>query len=206
MFWNASLGSGLVVLLLISLLPASPVAAQQPSDSLRTEAMKDYHGPDLTGKDGPLAKAGLDLLLLHHEYRAFRERGGDTFSPSAGDVQVSDGHVTIEAIAATTAKELRADLKALGVTDAATAGRLVSGRLPIDQIPALAKLETLRGVVVSRAQTHGNTSPTEPSRAVPDNATLTESTTDAKSSDGGTDGGMLLFLLGVVGLLLLTEL
>ena len=206
MFSDSRCISSLVVLMLIALLPAGPVAAQQPSDSLRAAAMKDYHGPDLSGKDGPLAKAGLDLLLLYHEYRAFRERGGDTFSPSAGGVQVSDGYVTIEAIAATTAKALRADLKALGVTDAATAGRLVSGRLPIDQIPALAKLETLRGVVVSRAQTHGNTSATEPSRAVPDKATLTESNADEESSDEGADGGMLIFLLGVVGLLLLTEL
>jgi hypothetical protein len=118
-----------------------------------------------------------------------------------GGVQVSDGYVTIEAIAATTARALRTDLKALGVTDAAAAGRLVSGRLPIDQIPALAKLETLRGVVVSRAQTHGNTSPTEP-----DKATRMESTDGEESSDGSADGGMLLFLLGVVGLLLLTEL
>jgi hypothetical protein len=163
--------------------------------------MTDYHGPDLSGKDGPFAKAGLDLLLLYHEYRAFRERGGDTFSPSVGGVQVSDGYVTIEAIAATTARALRTDLKALGFKDAAAAGRLVSGRLPIDQIPALAKLETLRGVVVSRAQTHGNTSPTEP-----DKATRMESTDGEESSDGSADGGMLLFLLGVVGLLLLTEL
>jgi hypothetical protein len=203
---TSPLAVGLGVFLLLAVTLPSAAAAQQPSDSLRAAAMTDYHGPDLSGKDGPFAKAGLDLLLLYHEYRAFRERGGDTFSPSVGGVQVSDGYVTIEAIAATTARALRTDLKALGVTDAATAGRLVSGRLPIDQIPALAKLETLRGVVVSRAQTHGNTSATEPSRAVPDKETLAESNAGKESSDGGADGGMLLFLLGVVGLLLLTEL
>ena len=194
-----TVGLGGILLFAVTLPPAA--AAQQPSDSLRAAAMTDYHGPDLSGKDGPLAKAGLDLLLLYHEYRAFRQRGGNTFSPSVGGVQVSDGYVTIEAIAATTAKALRADLKALGFKDPAAAGRLVSGRLPINQIPALAKLETLRGVVVSHARTHGNTSPTEL-----DKATRTESTDGEESSDGGADGGMLLFLLGVLGLLLLTEL
>jgi hypothetical protein len=101
---------------------------------------------------------------------------------------------------------LRADLKALGVTNTATAGRVVSGRLPIDQIPALAKLETLRGVVLSRAQTHSDASSAVPSRKVPDQAPSADAQAGPSPSEGDSDGGMLVFLLGVVGLLLLTDL
>lgn len=198
-------------LLLTLLLPALPAAAQQPADSLRAEALKDYHGADMTGKDGPLAKAGLDLLMLYHEYRAFQRQGGDTFSPSVSGGRVTDGHVTIDAIAQDEARQLRADLKDLGVKDAAAAGRVVSGRLPIDQIPALAKLESLRGVALSQMETQENVSPPTPSEMVPktpdDTASASSDAGDSLSEeDSGGDDGVLAFLLGLFGVLLLTEL
>lgn len=145
----------LFVLLLGVGLAARVGFAQQPdADSIRTAALRNYHGSDLEGKDGPLAKAGLDLLVLYHEYRAVQEEGGDgVFSPSVSRVPVADGRVTIDAIAATSTDTLRADLEALGLTNAATAGGLVSGRLPLDRVPDLAKLESLRGVAPSRMQT-----------------------------------------------------
>ena len=145
--------AGLVVLLATA-LGSGPSAAQPLTDSLRAEALQDFHGPDRTGKDGPLAKAGLDLLLLYHEYRAFR-RWEETasFSPSTTDAPVGDGYVTIDAVATTSAQKLRADLAALGFRDAAVAGRVVSGRLPIDQVPALAQVASLRGVILPRAKT-----------------------------------------------------
>lgn len=150
--------AGLVVLLATA-LGAGPGAAQPLPDSLRAEALQDFHGPDRTGKDGPLAKAGLDLLLLYHEYRAFRREGGDSFTPSVPGARVTDGHVTIDAVATTSAQALRADLAALGLQDAAVAGRVVSGRLPIDQVPALARVESLRGVVLPRAKTQDHDDP-----------------------------------------------
>lgn len=202
--------AALAGLFLTLLLPALPAAAQQPADSLRTEALQDYHGTDMTGKDGPLAKAGLDLLMLYHEYQAFQRRDGDTFSPSGAGGRVADGHVTIDAIAQDEAQQLRADLKTLGIKDAAAAGRIVSGRLPIDQIPALAKLESLRGVALSQMETQGGVSsptpsritPQTPSDTVPASSAMEESSSE-KAPGGG--GGMLVFLLGVLGVLLLTE-
>ena len=154
---RSTVALGLAVLLGLSLAP--PAAAQQPADSIRRAALEDFHGPDLEGKDGPRAKAGLDLLVLYHEYRAFRRRGGDTFRPNITGVRVQEGRVTVDAIATDAAEPLRADLEALGLTDAATAGRLVSGQLPIDSIPALATVETLRGVAPSRMRTHSDRKP-----------------------------------------------
>jgi hypothetical protein len=198
---SLTLSSGLAGLLLTLLLPALPAAAQQPADSIRTKALQDFHGPDMSGKDGPLARAGLDLLVLYHEYQAFQEQDGDTFSPSVASARVTDGHVTIDAIAQDEATQLRADLKDLGVKDAAAAGRVVSGRLPINQIPALAKLESLRGVALSQMETQGNVSPSTPQKMISE-------TPDDPPSEEDSDGGdgMLVFLLGVLGILLLTEL
>jgi hypothetical protein len=203
------------VLLLAGLLVCAPAAAQQPADSVRAAALRDYHGPDGQGKDGPLAKAGLDLLLLYHQYEAFEARGGDgAFTPS-GDLPVTDdGHVRLEAIAAEDVSALRADLEALGLRDAATAGRVVSGQFPIDSIPALAQTESLRGVTTSQMQTRDRRSPATPSRAQPPNPPEPpppppgrgdgESDSAASPGDGGiasaADAGV--FLLVLSGLLL----
>jgi hypothetical protein len=193
--------TGLTVLLIAVLVPA-PSPAQSLSDSLRAEALRDFHGPDRTGKDGPLAKAGLDLLLLYHEYRAYRRRGAaePPFSPSVRGAQVRNGHVTIDAIATTSTERLHADLTALGLIDAAMAGRVVSGRLPITQVPVLAQVESLRGVVLPRAATQRGSPPPDPpmsSPAIPSAA--------APTSSNPTSTGMVVFLGGVLGLLVLTE-
>lgn len=211
----------LVLAVLLGLPFAPPAAAQQPADSIRAAALRDVHGPDLEGKDGPLAKAGLDLLLLYHEYRAARAQGNVPFTPSLSGARVIDGDVVIDAVARDTAAVLRADLEALGLTDAATAGRLVSGRLPIDSIPALATLESLRGVVPAQMRTHekrsapaapkGTTSrpPARPAPAPapspPDSATGPEATDPATapaSSSGPDRPDAGLFLLVLAGILL----
>lgn len=205
------LPSGLAGLLLTLLLPVPPAVAQQPADSVRARALQDFHGADMSGKDGPLAKAGLDLLVLYHEHQAFQQQNGDTFAPSVAGARVTDGHVTIDAIAQDEAKQLRADLEALGFTNVAVAGRVVSGRLPIDQIPALAELESLRGVVLPQMETQGDVSPPTPSEMAPktpgDTASAPSDAGESPSEEGsGGDKGMLVFLLGLLGVLLLTEL
>ena len=194
----------LASLLLLALTPLS-AAAQQPADSIRAEALEDFHGPDETGKDGPLTKAGLDLLMLYHEHQAFQQRGGDTFSPSIPGARVSDGHVPIDAIAANGARPLRADLNELGLKDAAVAGRIVSGRLPIDQIPAMATLESLRGVALSRMKTHEDASGPTPTPPQPE-AISRSSEKTASPEDAPRTGVGLPFLIGILGVLLLTEL
>lgn len=202
-------GGAAALLLLAAPLGAS---AQQPHDSIRAEALRDYHGPDLEGKDGPLAKAGLDLLVLYHEYRAFQREGGDAFAPSASGIRVSEGHVTIDAIAASDAQQLRSDLKGLGTKDVERAGRVVSGRVPIGRIPELARLESLRGVTASRMQTQDRgTAPPHPQpKAMPsdsgDHASSPPASQAPEEPSNDPGGVALLFLVGVLFILLLTEL
>lgn len=175
-----------VALLALLVLCAAPVSAvaQQPADSIRDAALRDYHGPDLEGKDGPLAKVGLDLLVLYHEYRGAQKRAG-SFDPSLSDLQVRGGFVTVDAVASDDAAQLRDDLEALGFQNAATAGRLVSGRLPIPQIPALADVESLRGIAPSRMQTRDDraatTTPIPDERPAPDTVVSPPSPPEAPS-------------------------
>lgn len=158
---NVTIGGSVTLLvtilaLCLTVLLAPRAKAQSP-DSLRQEALRDFHGPDLKGKDGPLAKAGLDLLFLYHTYRAQGTDGVRSSELGDSAMQIHDGRVTIDAIASGDASTLQADLEKLGLTNAASVGRLVSGRFPIKKIPELAALSTLRGVQPSRAQTRSTT-------------------------------------------------
>lgn len=139
--------------LLLCLILFAPKGHAQTPDSIRQEALRDVHGSDLQGKDGPLAKAGLDLLLLYHTYQAKGTDGIQAFAQSDAGMRIQNGHVTIDAIAADEPEALQADLETLGLTNAASAGRMVSGRVPIEKIPELAALSTLRSVQPSRVQT-----------------------------------------------------
>jgi hypothetical protein len=78
---------------------------------------------------------------------------------------VANGRVTVDAIAAGETGPLLKDLERLGTTNTAAAGRIVSGQLPIDQIPAAARLETLRALTPSYARTQATPSPSAPSEA-----------------------------------------
>jgi hypothetical protein len=201
-------------LVLLSLLLGPGIAAaQEPTDSIRAAALRDYHGPDLHGKDGPLAKAGLDLLVLYHEYRAVQATGVDTTFTPRQDLRLKNGRVGIEAVATDTAEELLADLKALGLKDGVTAGRLVSGWLPVEQIPAMARLESLRGLIQSKMQTRTPSSQPAPSRLSPPDppsppspdtsGAQPEPGTGASSDDEADDAGLFVLLLG--GFLLAVE-
>ena len=168
-----------------------PVAAQQPADSIRAQAERDYHGSDGTGKDGPLSTADLNLLLLYHRYQATADTGA--FRPAQSGIQVVDGHVTVDAIARTDAASLRADLEQLGMTEMAVAGRVVSGRLPIEQIPPAAQLASLRALTVPRAETRDVPSPPTPPDG-PASPPSSDSQNDAP--DAPVENGPILFLLG----------
>lgn len=132
--------------------------AQSVPDSVRRAALEDFHGPDLKGKDGPLAKAGLDLLLLYHRQRTRPGvgRAHSSADESGSGLQIQDGRVVIDATAAGDVAALAADLDSLGMTDVASAGGLVSGQFPIAKVPALARLATLRGVTPSRMRTRSD--------------------------------------------------
>jgi len=154
-----------VVLVAGWVLGAGPPAAwaQTIPDTVRAAAQKDFHGPDGRGKDGPLSNVGMDLLLLYHHARLHAEDALPSDAEdwaSAHSLQIRDGRVVVEAIAAGDVAALKADLEALGMTNAAAAGNLVSGALPIAQISALGSLETLQSARPSRPRTQqGGPSP-----------------------------------------------
>lgn len=177
-----------------------PAAAQQAVDSVRVKALHDFHGPDETGKDGPLSAAGLDLLILYHRFQAADSQ--DDIMPTQSELPVSDGRVTVDAIARADADELRSDLEELGMTNTAAAGRIVSGRLPIAKIPEAARLQTLRGLTVPQAQTR--TQPPSPSDVSTAPVEAEPARTDDESS-GETDGGLSLLIVSGIVLLLLEE-
>lgn len=144
-------------------------AADTSTDTLSLDALADtlapakaaryaYHGRDQDGKDGPLSKIGYDLARLYFAYRAHRRAAaaeGDTsFQPPGGGMTVTEaGKVTVDATAAESGEQLRADLDALGLDGGATAGPVVSGRLPIEALPEAAALESLRALRPSVAMT-----------------------------------------------------
>jgi hypothetical protein len=69
-------------------------------------------------------------------------------------VQLSDAHVSIDAIASGDVRALQADLEALGMQGVVVAGRIASGHLPISAIDALAVLTSLQFAQPTYAATH----------------------------------------------------
>ena len=148
-----------LLLFAFALLAGAPASfAQQPqqmkppqrsvSAAVQT-ARASFHGSDLEGKDGPMAKVGLDLILLHQKQQAFVQGGkaGKSFQPSqsSSSLRVQGGRVLVEAVANPgRVAALRADLEAMGLRGAAAAGLVVSGWLPMDALDEAAALKTLR--------------------------------------------------------------
>jgi hypothetical protein len=117
-------------------------------DAVLLQALTDFHGPDLTGKDGPLEKIGFDLTLLHAEYQAFIATTPDgIFQTSIPLLPLSqhdsEVHVVIDAIADQDASVLLAALQALGLEHGEAFGAVVSGELPVLALPDLAALSSL---------------------------------------------------------------
>jgi len=195
------------LLLLPAALCSGTVRAQQspaktaPQDPFQGEqtgpkkkALEAFHGPDLRGKDGPMAKAGLDLALLYFRYRADQEKRGGEFDPGNSYQLMENGRVVVDAIARPeSTRALRRELGRLGGQDLATVGRIVSGGLPIDRIPEAAALSALRGLRPSVAKTQSGIS------QQPD---LIQSRSEGDGESSGLLGGMLVLLV----VLLLTEL
>lgn len=179
-------GSGLVgavVLLLVGvLLSVPPAAAQQLNrvgpDVLR-QARADVHGPDRTGKDGPLSNVGLELALLYREHQQFEQSGAESFEPqsiptpstgtSAGSPSMNDEGITadpggyispvrgetvvVDAIAADSPSALADAMGEIGARNVARYKNLVSGRVPIDRIPDLAAVSSLQSARPAHATT-----------------------------------------------------
>jgi hypothetical protein len=103
--------------------------------------------------DGALAKVGPELRALYEAHRAARESGRPLVL-SDPTIRVVEDRVVIDAVAAGSVEDLKVHLLVLGLRQVATAGRIVSGQLPIDQIPAMAALPSLRFARAARSTTH----------------------------------------------------
>jgi hypothetical protein len=106
--------------------------------------------------DEPMAKISPELLALYDAYLAAQRRG-IPFSTSDPLVRVVDDRVIVDAVASGNVGDLETDLRALGMRGSVSAGRIVSGELPISAIGALANLQSLRFVRASASLTHGGT-------------------------------------------------
>lgn len=85
-----------------------------------------------------------NLRLLYHEYSAASKDGRSTaFESQYTPAFVVDGHVVIDA-SGTDGAALLADLEALGLQRGTRYGRSVSGHLPVDRIPSLGSVPSLR--------------------------------------------------------------
>ncbi len=103
-----------------------------------------------------MAKISPELLALYDAYLAAQRRG-IPFSASDPLVRVVDDRVIVDAVASGNVVDLETDLRALSMRGTVSAGRIVSGELPISAIGALANLQSLRFVRASASLTHGGT-------------------------------------------------
>jgi hypothetical protein len=90
-----------------------------------------------------LAKVGPELRALYATYRMAQEQGRPLHVTDP-TIQVVEDRVVVDAVASGDVGALRDRLLALGMRSVATAGRIVSGQLPIGQIAAMAALPELR--------------------------------------------------------------
>lgn len=134
----------------------------QPTDSwaqvdseLQRKVHRSFHGPDGTGKDGPMARIGPKLIELYHAYRAHRaeEKGGRFESAQQMMPVVEGSSVVIDAVASGPPGQLQDDLEALGLDESARVGRVVSGLFPIDSLGQAARLPSLQSAAPSVAST-----------------------------------------------------
>lgn len=121
------------------------VHAQDRSLSIDQRVERAKHGPDQVGKDGPMAKVSSELIRLHYEAKSGRMKTKEA-AEQRSPLQVGNGYVTVDALAVESGESLRSELDALGLRNAAVAGRLVSGRLPIEALDAAASLGSLHSL------------------------------------------------------------
>jgi len=89
-------------------------------------------------------KLGAELITLSDEYSSYIASGKrGVFKSSNLLVQLIDDRVIIDAVASGDANALKSDLEALGMHQAVSFGRIVSGQLPIRAIPSMAELASL---------------------------------------------------------------
>jgi Subtilase family len=105
-------------------------------------AMLSTAGPAWSGPRP--SKAHPMLTSLHEERAAHAAVSRERFVSRNELLRVVDDHVLVNAVADDDVGGLEAALVALGMRNAAVFGRIVSGELPVDAIPALEAIPSLR--------------------------------------------------------------
>ncbi len=107
-----------------------------------------------------MEKVGPELIALYGEYSNYVASGKHgLFKPRNSLIQIVDDRVVVDAVASGDAETLKADLEALGMKQAVAFGRIVSGQLPILDIPSAAELPALNSVRAATAVIQKRPSP-----------------------------------------------
>jgi hypothetical protein len=159
---------GALVLILAASAPAGAVdfsvlydAGGAPTPFGRN-VLEAFQGKDLKGKDGPLHKIGMDLIVVFQEDRDFQAKGGSKalgrpFKPGNPLIRTAGESVVIDAVADGDAGTLKQQLVDLGLEQPSVYGHVVSGYLPIRSLGDAAALGTLRQARPAYAMTHAGT-------------------------------------------------
>ena len=153
-------------------------------DGVEDAALHDFHGDDLSGKDGPTFRLGMDLTRLYHEYEATARNGSASairdFQPSNPLIRSVASSVLVEGVAIDNPAKLQTQLRSLGMTSIDTAGLIVSGWLPMQRIRDLTGLSELR---IARPVYHAVTN----AGLVPGQGDIALNADDARAA-AGVDG------------------
>ncbi len=122
-------------------------------------ALESFAGKDRSGKDGPMARLGMDLSLLYHEHRDFNMRGGvpilhRAFKSSLPQARIKNEKVVIDVVASGDVAVLHEELRILGMENSSVYGRMISGLLPVASLEQLATIATLNFARPAYAKVH----------------------------------------------------
>ncbi len=127
------------------MLPGRTFAQRQPNPDALSAAEAKVSGGVVGGKDGPLAKVGMELALASEEYRQHLAGNATAaFAPSSSLVRVIGDRVAVEVIADIDPVALESELRAMGMQVTGRAGAMVSGLLPLSAIEAVAAAGNVR--------------------------------------------------------------
>ena len=107
-------------------------------------ALIDFHGPDLSGKDGPLSNLGFDLTFLFNEFQFHETHSNGPFTAFNGLIRTIDDQVGVRIVAENDLEDIQAPVNGLGLQNHVIGGAVLAGLLPIESLDELAALDEVR--------------------------------------------------------------
>ncbi len=113
------------------------------------QALDAFTGKDRVGKNGPMARLGMDLSLLYQEHRDFKMKGGEqllrrSFKSSLPYARIKNEKIVIDIVADGDVDALLEDLTVLGMENISVFGRVISGLIPISSLEQAATIASLK--------------------------------------------------------------